>query len=411
MSTSQNSKPINLNNPAKRIIVGIQFLFVAFGATVLVPLLIDIDPAVALFTAGVGTLIFHVITKGKVPVFLGSSFAFIAPIVAATKLYGYPGTLGGLIAVGIVYGIVSGIIKLWGLKVIEKIFPAVVVGPVIMIIGLSLASVGVDMAKTNWLIALSVLITAIVIVVYSKGLVKLIPIFIGIVVGYIISIISGMVDFTSVNEAAWFALPNFQTPEFSWGPILYMIPVVVAPIIEHIGDMYAIGGVADKQFVKDPGLHRTLLGDGIATAFAGFLGGPPNTTYSEVTGAVALTKIVDPRVLRIAAVTAIVFSLIGKVSALLKTIPAAVLGGIMLLLFGMIASIGIKTLIDAKTDFTKTRNQVIVSIILTIGIGGAQISYGNFSLAGIGLASVVGVILNLILPKTSSPIKGSHVEE
>jgi len=411
MSTSQNSKPINLNNPAKRIIVGIQFLFVAFGATVLVPLLIDIDPAVALFTAGVGTLIFHIITKGKVPVFLGSSFAFIAPIVAATKLYGYPGTLGGLIAVGIVYGLVSGIIKLWGLRVIEKIFPSVVVGPVIMIIGLSLASVGVDMAKSNWLIALSVLITAIVIVVYSKGLIKLIPIFIGIVVGYIISIIAGLVDFTSVNEAAWFALPNFQTPEFSWGPILYMIPVAVAPIIEHIGDMYAIGGVADKQFVKEPGLHRTLLGDGIATAFAGFLGGPPNTTYSEVTGAVALTKIVDPRVLRIAAVTAIVFSLIGKVSALLKTIPAAVLGGIMLLLFGMIASIGIKTLIDAKTDFTKTRNQVIVSIILTIGIGGAQITYGNFSLAGIGLASVVGVILNLVLPQTSSPIKGSHVED
>ena len=411
MSTSQNSKPIDLNNPAKRIIVGIQFLFVAFGATVLVPLLIDIDPAIALFTAGVGTLIFHLITKGKVPVFLGSSFAFIAPIVAATKLYGYPGTLGGLIAVGLVYGIVSGVVKLWGLKVIEKIFPAVVVGPVIMIIGLSLASVGVDMAKTNWLIALSVLITAIVIVIFSKGLIKLIPIFIGIVVGYIISIIVGLVDFTSVSEAAWFALPNFQTPEFSWGPILYMIPVAVAPIIEHIGDMYAIGGVADKEFVKDPGLHKTLLGDGIATAFAGFLGGPPNTTYSEVTGAVALTKIVDPRVLRIAAVTAIVFSLIGKISALLKTIPAAVLGGIMLLLFGMIASIGIKTLIDAKTDFTETRNQVIVSIILTIGIGGAQITYGNFSLAGIGLASVVGVILNLILPKTSSPAKASQIEE
>ena len=411
MSTSKNSNPIDLSNPAKRVVVGIQFLFVAFGATVLVPLLIDIDPAVALFTAGVGTLIFHVITKGKVPVFLGSSFAFIAPIVAATKLYGYPGTLGGLIAVGLVYGIVSAIVKFWGLRIIEKIFPAVVVGPVIMIIGLSLASVGVDMAKTNWLIALSVLITAITIVVYAKGLFKLIPIFIGIIVGYIISIIAGLVDFSPVNEAAWFALPKFTTPEFNWGAILYMIPVAVAPIIEHIGDMYAIGGVADKKFVKDPGLHRTLLGDGVATAFAGFLGGPPNTTYSEVTGAIALTKIVDPRVLRIAAVTAIVFSLVGKISAVLKTIPAAVLGGIMLLLFGMIASIGIKTLIDAKTDFSKTRNQVIVSIILTIGIGGAQISYDNFSLAGIGLASIVGVILNLILPKTSKAIKGSHVEE
>lgn len=411
MQSSQNSESINLEHPAKRLIVGIQFLFVAFGATVLVPLLIDIDPAVALFTAGVGTLIFHLITKGKVPVFLGSSFAFIAPIIAATKLYGYAGTLSGIIAVGLVYGIVSFIVKLWGLRIIEKIFPSIVVGPVIMIIGLSLAPVGVDMAKTNWFIALAVLITAIVIVVYSKGMIKLIPIFIGIVVGYTISIISGLVDFTSVSEAAWFSLPNFTRPEFSWGAIVYMIPVAVAPIIEHIGDMYAIGGVANKKFVKDPGLDKTLLGDGVATAFAGFFGGPPNTTYSEVTGAVALTKIVDPRVLRIAAVTAIVFSLVGKISAILKTIPQAVLGGIMLLLFGMIASIGIKTLVDAKTDFSKTRNQVIVSIILTIGIGGAEMGFGNFSLAGIGLASIVGVLLNLILPNKSTPIKGSHEEE
>ena len=399
MKPRQNQTFTDTSNPIKRIIIGVQFLFVAFGATVLVPLLIDIDPAVALFTAGFGTLIFHFITKGKVPVFLGSSFAFIAPIIAATKIYGYPGTLGGIIAVGIVYGIVSAIIKLWGLRVIEKIFPAVVVGPVIMIIGLSLATVGVDMAKTNWPIAVTVLATAIIIVTFTKGLIKLIPIFIGIIVGYIISIVSGLVDFSSVSEAAWFALPKFTTPEFNWGAILYMIPVAIAPIIEHIGDMYAISGVADKKFVKDPGLHRTILGDGIATVFAGFFGGPPNTTYSEVTGAVALTKITDPRILRIAAVTAIVFSLVGKISAILKTIPASVLGGIMLLLFGMIASIGIKTLIDAKTDFSITRNQVIVSIILTIGIGGAQISYGNFSLAGIGLASVVGVLLNLLLPK------------
>jgi uracil permease len=313
--------------------------------------------------------------------------------------------LGGLIAVGFVYGIVSFIVKLWGLKVIEKIFPSVVVGPVIMVIGLSLASVGVDMAKSNWPIAFAVLITSIFIVIYTKGLIKLIPIFIGIIVGYIISIFAGLVDFTSVSEAAWFALPKFTTPVFNWAAILYMIPVAIAPIIEHVGDIYAIGGVADKEFVKDPGLHRTLLGDGIATAFAGFLGGPPNTTYSEVTGAVALTKITDPRVLRIAAVTAIMFSLVGKISAILKTIPPAVLGGIMLLLFGMIASIGIKTLIDSKTDFSVTRNQVIVSVILTIGIGGAQMSYGNFSLAGIGLASVIGVILNLILPMTIGKTK------
>jgi len=407
MIWSNNSNSVG-ENPAKRIILGIQFLFVAFGATVLVPLLVGIDPSVALFTAGVGTLIFHLITKGKVPVFLGSSFAFIAPIVASTKLYGLPGTLCGLIAVGLVYTIVSGIIKMWGLKVIEKIFPAIVVGPVIMLIGLSLANVAVDMAKTNWTVASVVLLTAVLLVVYGKGMMKLIPIFVAIFIGYILSICLNMVDFTPIAEAKWFALPQFVHPEFSWGAIIYMIPVAAAPIIEHIGDMYAIGGVANKKFVKDPGLHRTLLGDGVATAFAGFFGGPPNTTYSEVTGAIALTKVVDPRVLRISAITAIAFSLIGKVSAVLKTIPQSILGGIMLLLFGMIASLGIKTLIDAKTDLGKTRNQVIVSIVLTIGIGGASISYGNFSLAGIGLASIVGVVLNLILPDTSKPIKGSH---
>lgn len=407
MILSQETNAPNFDNPAKRIIIGIQFLFVAFGATVLVPLLVGIDPSVALFTAGIGTLIFHLITKGKVPVFLGSSFAFIAPIVAATELYGLPGALSGLIAVGLVYGIVSAVIKVWGLRVIEKIFPAIVVGPVIMIIGLSLAPVAVNMAKTNWIISSAALLTAVAIVVYSKGMMKLIPIFVGIIVGYVLSVILGKVDFTPINDAAWFALPEFVRPELNWAAVLYMLPVAFAPIIEHVGDMYAIGGVANKKFVKDPGLHRTLLGDGVATAFAGFFGGPPNTTYSEVTGAIALTKIVDPRILRIAAVTAVVFSLIGKVSAFLKTIPQAVLGGIMLLLFGMIASIGIKTLIDAKTDFTKTRNQVIISIVLTVGIGGAQISYGTFSLAGIGLASLVGVILNLILPDTSKPIKGS----
>ncbi len=410
MSSSREKMNAHLQNPSKRILLGVQFLFVAFGATVLVPLLVGIDPAVALFTAGIGTLIFHLITKGMVPVFLGSSFAFIAPIQAATKLYGLPGTLSGLIAVGLVYGIVSAIIKIWGLRIIERIFPSIVVGPVIMLIGLSLADEAVNMAQTNWTISVISLLTAIVVVVLGKGMLKLIPIFMAIVVGYILSIILGVVDFTPIKEAAWFALPDFVRPELNWSAIIYMIPVAVAPIIEHVGDMYAIGGVADKKYVNNPGLHRTILGDGVATAFAGFFGGPPNTTYSEVTGAIALTKVIDPRVLRIAAVTALAFSLIGKVSAFLKTIPQAVLGGIMLLLFGMIASVGIKTLIEAKTDFNKTRNQVIISVVLTVGIGGAHISQGNFSLAGIGLASVVGVILNLVLPNKSKPIKGSHLE-
>lgn len=384
----------------RNTILGVQFLFVAFGATVLVPLLVGIDPAVALFTAGIGTLIFHLITKGQVPVFLGSSFAFIAPIIEATKLYGWPGTLSGIIAVGVVYGVVSALIKARGLKFVERLFPAVVVGPIILLIGLSLASVAVDMAKTNWIIAIVSLVTAVTVVIFGKKMIKLIPIFIAIVVGYVLAVIMGKVDFSPITDAAWISLPQFTAPKFSWQAILYMIPVAIAPIIEHVGDMYAIGGVAEKNFIEKPGLHRTLLGDGVASALAGCVGGVPNTTYSEVTGAITLTKITNPFILRISAITAIVFAFVGKISGFLKTIPQAVLGGIMLLLFGMIASIGIKTLVDSKTDMGETRNQVIVSIVLTVGIGGAVISYGTFSLAGIGLAAVIGILLNLVLPKT-----------
>lgn len=386
----------------KNTVLGVQFLFVAFGATVLVPLLVGIDPSVALFTAGIGTLIFHLITKGKVPVFLGSSFAFIAPIIEATKLYGLPGTLSGTIAVGVVYGVVSVLVKARGIKFVERLFPPVVVGPVIIIIGLSLASAAVDMAKTDWLLAVITLSTAISVVIFGKGMMKLVPIFIAIIVGYIIAIVLGKVDYSAIHESGWLRLPHFTKPEFNWQAILYMIPVAIAPVIEHVGDMYAIGGVCNKNFIEKPGLHRTLLGDGIATAFAGFFGGVPNTTYSEVTGAITLTKITNPFVLRIAAITAILFAFVGKISGFLKTIPQAVLGGIMLLLFGMIASIGIKSLVESKTNMADTRNQVIVSIVLTVGIGGAIIQYGTFSLAGIGLAALVGIILNLVLPKATS---------
>jgi uracil permease len=397
-----SKKPFKINPDLnlRNTIIGIQFLFVAFGATVLVPLLVGIDPAVALFTAGIGTLIYHLITGGQVPIFLGSSFAFIAPIIKSTELYGLPGTFGGIIAVGLVYAVMSGLIKAYGLKFIEKLFPKVVIGPVIMIIGLSLAPAAVNMAKTDWLLAVISLLAAVFTVIFAKGLFKLIPIFIGIIVGYVVAVILGRVDFSQFADTSWFVLPQFAKPELNWQAILFLIPVAIAPIIEHIGDVYAISNVAEKDFVKKPGLHRTLLGDGIATAVAGAFGSVPNTTYSEVTGAISLTKVTNPLVLRIAAVTAIVFSMIGKISWFLKTIPQGVLGGIMLLLFGTIASVGIKTLVDNHVNLSVTRNQVIVSIILTIGIGGAIISYGNFSLSGIGLASVVGVILNLILPET-----------
>ena len=391
-------------NPVQKTVVGAQFLFVAFGATVLVPLLVGLDPSVALFTAGLGTLIFHAVTKGKVPIFLGSSFAFIAPIIKATELYGLPGTLCGLVAVGAVYGIMSALVRFRGVGFISRLFPSVVVGPVIMLIGLSLASTGVDMAKGNWLLAIVALLTTVVVTLFAKGLLKLIPIFAGIVVGYIVAVVSGNVDFQPVLDAPWFALPAFVRPEFCWEAIIFMVPVAIAPVIEHIGDVYAINEVTGKDYVKDPGLHRTMLGDGLACIAASLIGGPPVTTYSEVTGAVSLTKISDPAVLRIAGVFGILFSVVGKMSALLKTIPSAVLGGIMLLLFGTIASVGINTLVKNKVDMGNTRNLVISSLILTLGIGGAEMHIGPVTFGGIGLAALVGVILNLVSPG-KEPVK------
>jgi uracil permease len=385
-------------SPVQKTIVGAQFLFVAFGATVLVPLLVGLDPSVALFTAGVGTLIFHAVTKGKVPIFLGSSFAFIAPIMKATELYGLPGTLSGLVAVGAVYGIMSLLVRLRGVGFISRLFPPVVVGPVIMLIGLSLAGTGVNMASSNWTLAIISLLTTIIVSMFGKGLLKLIPIFAGIIVGYISAICFGLVDFQPIINASWIALPEFVRPELNWEAIIFMIPVAIAPVIEHIGDVYAINEVTGKDYVKDPGLHRTMLGDGLACAVASFIGGPPVTTYSEVTGAVSLTKISDPAVLRIAALFGILFSIFGKISALLKTIPEAVLGGIMLLLFGSIASVGVNSLVKNNVDMGETRNLVIASLILTLGIGGAELTIGTFSIGGIGLAALVGVILNLILP-------------
>lgn len=389
-------------SPFRRTVVGVQFLFVAFGATVLVPLLVGLDPATALFTAGIGTFIFHLTTKGKVPIFLGSSFAFIAPIIKASEQWGMPGTLAGIIGVSLVYFVMSALIKWQGRKLLNKLFPPVVIGPVIILIGLSLSSSAVDMAKNNWILAGISLTVAILVLTLGKGLIKLVPVVCGIVVGYIAAVCMGEVDFTNVAAAPWFALPpalaDFHLPQFAWEPFLFMIPVAIAPVIEHIGDVYVVGAVAQKDFVKDPGLHRTMLGDGLACLAASFFGGPPVTTYSEVTGAMSITKITQPQVIRISAATAIVFSVIGKLSALLQSIPAAVLGGIMLLLFGTIASVGIQNLIQHKVNLNHTRNTIIISVTLTIGIGGAILTYGNFAMSGIGLSAIVGVLLNLVLP-------------
>ncbi len=395
----ENKKQLS---PALKTVVGVQFLFVAFGATVLVPLLVGLDPSTALFTAGIGTLIFHLVTKGMVPIFLGSSFAFIAPIVKATELYGLPGTLSGLIAVGAVYFLMSALVKWQGVNLIKRLFPPVVIGPVIMLIGLSLAGTGVNMASEDWLLAIIALVTAIVVSMYAKGLLKLIPIFAGIIVGFTVAAIMGRVDFSGVAAAPWLGLPQFVKPEFSWEAILFLIPVAIAPVIEHVGDVFTVSQVAGKDFVKTPGLHRTMLGDGIACCLAGLIGGPPVTTYSEVTGAMVLTKVTDPAVIRIAAITGIIFSMVAKVSALLKAIPGAVLGGIMLLLFGMIAATGVNNMVQNRTDMSNSRNLIIVSLILTTGIGGAILQVGTVSMTGIGLSAVIGVLLNLILPRTKT---------
>ena len=390
-------------SPTKRFIVGVQFLFVAFGATVLVPLLVGLEPATALMTAGLGTFIFHFITKGKVPIFLGSSFAFIAPIISASKQWGMPGTLAGLLGVSLVYFVMSALVRWQGKRLLDKLFPPVVIGPVIILIGLSLSSSAVDMAKSNWLLAFISLITAILVLTMGRGLLKLVPVVCGISAGYIAACCLGEVDFRPVAEASWFALPSgithFSLPDLSWEPLLFMIPVAIAPVIEHIGDVYVVGAVAEKDFTKDPGLHRTLLGDGLACFASAFLAGPPVTTYSEVTGAMSITKVTSPAVIRIAAGTAIVFSVIGKLSALLRSIPQSVLGGIMLLLFGTIASVGLLNLMRHKVDLNQTRNIIIIGVTLTMGIGGAVLSYGNFAISGIGLSAIVGITLNLCLPK------------
>ena len=398
--------------PLRKGIAGVQYLFVAFGATVLVPLLVGLDPSTALFSAGVGTLIFHLVPKGKVPIFLGSSFAFIAPIISATELYGLSGALFGCLGVSAVYLMMSLLIRLFGLRFISRLFPPVVIGPIIMLIGLSLSGSAVKMAQSNWLLAVISLSTAIIVTLYARGIARLIPIFLGIIVGYIADLLFFEVDLAPIASAPWFSLPKVILPEtFSWQPILFMIPVAIAPVIEHIGDVYVVNNVAGKNFVKDPGLHRTMLGDGLACLFASLVGGPPVTTYSEVTGAMSLTKITDPAVFRIAAVTGIIFSLVGKVSALLRSIDQAILGGIMLLLFGTIAGAGISSLLQSRVNLASSRNIVIISVTLTTGIGGAILSFGSFSLSGIGLSALIAVLLNLLLPERAEDKQGTSSSE
>ena len=390
------------------IILAIQHVFAMFGATVLVPALTGLDPAVALFTAGAGTLLFHICTKRKVPVFLGSSFAFIAAISHVVETQGIAYAGGGIIAAGALYLILAGLVMLFGVDRIKGFFPPLITGTMIIVIGLTLSpgviagnivNYGVGAMWQRWVVVLVVLATMTAVSIFVKGFFKLTPILIGIVAGCIASAFFGFMDFTAVAQAPIFALPNFTFPKFSLSAVSLIAPVAIVTFMEHIGDITTNGAVVGKDFLRDPGLHRTLIGDGIATMFAGALGGPANTTYSENTGVLAVTKVYEPFILAIAAVFAIGLSLIGKLGATLQVIPPPVMGGVSILLFGMIASVGLRTLIDAKVDLTKSRNLIIVSIMLVMGLSGVEFAIvPGVALSGMSLTALIGVILNKILP-------------
>ena len=390
---------------------GAQILFVAFGATVLVPLLTGLNPSLALLGAGVGTLIFQICTRRQVPIYLGSSFAFIAPVIYSVQTWGMPATLGALASASFFYYVAAALVKWRGVGFIHRLLPPVVIGPVVMVIGLGLAQVAVNMATgkageqqvvpydTALAVAAIALVATMLTAIRARGLLKLVPILVGVAVGYVAAFFFGIVDFTKVHEAAWLAVPQFGSPEFNLAAILFMIPVAIAPIVEHVGGILAVGSVVGKDYTQSPGLHRTLLGDGLAVNVVGLFGGPPVTTYGEVTGAVMLTRNYNPVIMTWAAGFAILMAFVGKFGALLQTIPMPVMGGIMVLLFGSIAGIGLKTLMDARTDLMNPRNLCIVSVTLVTGIGGLSVTIGSFSLQGISLCGVLAVLLNLILPQ------------
>lgn len=384
------------------IILGLQHGFTMFSATVLVPIITGLDISVALFMAGIGTLLFHFLTKNKVPAFLGSSFAFIAPIVLVADKFGMTYALGGIVVAGLIYLLFSFLVSHFGPEKVIAFFPPVVTGPVIMVIGLKLAPTAIGMASENWWLALVGFVVVVLVSTFTRGFLKVIPVLLGIVAGYIVAIIFGMIDFTPVAEAKWLGLPQFTIAKFNWNAIMIIAPVALVTVIEHIGDVLAIGATVEKNFVKDPGLHRTLLGDGLATSFSALFGGPANTTYSENTGVLALTKVYNPIVMRIAAVFAIIIGLVPKLGAIISTIPNALIGGISIILFGMIAAVGVRTVVENKVDFEKSRNLIIAATILILSLGGVSIPIalgsGQIEIEGMALGALVGIILNKVMP-------------
>ncbi len=402
-----------------KYILGLQHVLAMFGATVLVPFLTGLHPALALLSAGIGTLLFHWCTKGMVPVFLGSSFAFIGAISITLQQYGLPTVKGGIIAAGIIYVLMAGIIKVFGVENIRSFFPPIVTGPIIMVIGLRLSPVALSMIGLqidpltklgsfdgkSIVVASIVILTMIITSIFAKGFFKLVPILLAVITGYLVSIPLGLVNTKPIADAVWIGLAQdaqaqlFSLPVFNLSGILAIAPIALVVFIEHIGDITTNGAVVGKDFFKEPGIHRSMLGDGIATIVAGFLGGPANTTYSENTGVLAVTKVYNPAILRIAAVFAIGLSLIGKLGGVIQSIPVPVMGGISVILFGMIASVGVRTLVEAQMDFAHSRNLIIAALILVFGIAVNEIYIaGTVSISGLAIAALIGVVLNKILP-------------
>jgi uracil permease len=417
-----NNKPIldvkDIPRPGQWLTLSLQHLFAMFGATILVPYLVGLSPAIALISSGLGTLAFLLITKMQVPAYLGSSFAYIAPVIAAKAAGGPGAAMVGTFIAGLVYGIVALVIKKAGHRWIMNLLPPVVVGPVIIVIGLALSGTAVGMAMNNpagkysllhFSVALVTLAATIIFSIYLRGMLSIIPILAGIVVGYIYALIVGIVDFTPVLKAHWFEMPAFMIPfvsykvKLSWDIVLLMAPVAVVTISEHIGHQLVLSKVVGRDYIKEPGLQRSILGDGTATIISALLGGPPKTTYGENIGVLAITRVYSVYVIAGAALFAIIFGFIGKVTALIQTIPTPVMGGVSILLFGIIASSGLRMLVDSKIDFGDKRNLVISSVILVIGIGGAYIKVSQqFQIQGMALAAIFGVLLNLILPGRQS---------
>lgn len=408
----------------RMLVLGIQHVFAMFGATVLVPLLTGLSVSATLLWAGLGTLLFHLITKGKVPAFLGSSFAFLGGYAAIAPLLGddknipnkemLPYACFGVACAGLLYLLVSALIKLFGANKVMRFFPPIVTGPMIIAIGLTLAPSAINNCKSNWWVALVAIVAIIICNIWGKGMVKIIPIIIGVVASYLVAICFKQVDFSAVAQAKWIGLPvHWDETVFSIfgkegavsniiAAMIAIMPIAIASMMEHIGDISAISSTVGKNFIADPGMHRTLLGDGLATTLASLFGAPANTTYGENTGVLALTKVYDPKVIRIAACFAIVFSLSPKFSALVSTIPAATIGGVSLILYGMISAIGVRNVVENKVDFTKSRNVIIAALMLVcaLGLGSISFSIGSvtITLTALAVAAIVGILLNAILP-------------